>query len=466
MRFILILDVPSTNILAILNNRMKKFFITLLFFIFTINSSFSNELKLTKDPNAICNNGEQATFTIKKAKSKKWAIILPGGGVARNADEYKSRPKRMKSPELKPHYFGQAIEKDLEDKNYNMVFIPYCSSDLYQGNHFNIVDGKEIPFKGRMIVNDVIDQLDEQFKKADEIIFLGYSAGAIGIGFHAERIGQYNNVRVLVDSFWFDEEMIKFYENFEKNNDRSFIYKGSMDACNNSWVSCFPSRKNFEKNNIKDVFFIWNIGDRYADPIKDKLALKQAIKKDLEFYNAGFSIEADKRKISGFEDWGHVLAWDNKTYTKNYFDMSLQEAIKNWIERKGNAVVIDYLLSNEKKAEINKKLKKFDGKYKFKLYRQENKKKMKIGNGKLEIKNGKLFFNINKSKLKTGPKNFYETANLKVNLNSEINGTLKLDILMGKDRSEIYNFSGKINKKIFGVSPDETYLKVYFEIKK
>ena len=51
----------------------------------------------------------------------------------------------MKSPELKPHYFGQAIEKDVEDKNYNMVFIPYCSSDLYQGNHFSIVDGKEIP---------------------------------------------------------------------------------------------------------------------------------------------------------------------------------------------------------------------------------------------------------------------------------------------------------------------------------
>ena len=97
--------------------------------------------------------------------------------------------------------------------------------------------------------------------------------------------------------------------------------------------------------------------------------MKKAIKKDLEFYNAGFSIEADKRKISGFEDWGHVLAWDNKTYTKNYFDMSLQEAVNNWIDKKGNAVVVDYLLSEEKKAEINKKSKLFDGEYKFKLYR-------------------------------------------------------------------------------------------------
>ena len=88
---------------------------------FAWNSGFANELKLTTNPDAVCNNGEQATYTIKKAKSKKWAIILPGGGVARNADEYKSRSEGMKSPELKPHYFGQAIEKDVEDKNYNMA---------------------------------------------------------------------------------------------------------------------------------------------------------------------------------------------------------------------------------------------------------------------------------------------------------------------------------------------------------
>ncbi len=448
-------------------NFMKNYSLIILLLIFIFNLSFASELKVTKNSDAVCNNGERATFTVKRAKSTKWAIILPGGGVARNAEEYKSRSDNMKSPELKPHYFGQAIERDIEDKNYNMVFIPYCSSDLYQGNHFNIVDGKEIPFKGRVIVNDVIDQLDEQLKKADDIIFLGYSAGAIGIGFHAERIGHYKNVRVLVDSFWFDEEMTKFYKKFEKNNDRSFIYKSSMEACNNSWVSCFPSRNNFEKNNIKEVFFIWNIGDRYANQIKDKLALKKAIKKDLEFYNAGFSIEADVRKISGFEDWGHVLAWDNKTYIKNYFDISLQEAVNNWIDRKGNMVVVDYLLSDEKKAVINKKLKTFDGEYKFKLHRvSKDGKNKKIGNGKLKIENGELIFSIKASKLKTGLKDHYETAKININPNGELNGSIKIDVLSGKDRSEIYYFKGMLNDKIWGISPDESFFKVYLHIKK
>ena len=449
------------------SNLIKKNFVILFISLFYFNFTFANELKLTTDPNAVCNNGEQATFTIKKGKSNKWAIILPGGGIARNSEEYRSRPEGMKSPELKPHYFGQGIEKDLEDRNYNLVFIPYCSSDLYQSDHINLIDGKEVPFRGRVIVEDVIKKIDKKLMNADEVMFLGYSAGAIGIGFHAKAIGKYKNVRVLVDSFWVDQETKKFYQNFEKNNDRSFTYKSSMEACNNSWVNCYPSRDNFEKNNIKDVFFIWNIGDKYANGVKDKLALKKAIKKDLEFYNAGFSIEAEKRKISGFEDWGHVLAWDNKTYTKNYFDMSLQEAVKNWIDKKGNAVVVDYLLSEEKKAEINKKSKLFDGEYKFKLYRSsEDGKNKKIGNGKLEIKNGQLTFFIKNSKLKTGPKDHYETAKININPNGELNGSIKLDILSGQDRSEVYYFKGMLNDKIWGASPDETFFKVYIEIKK
>ena len=328
-------------------------------------------------------------------------------------------------------------------------------------------DLKKMKDKRADLKQMALEKIDKKLKNADEVMFLGYSAGAIGIGFHAKTIGKYKNVRVLVDSFWVDDETKKFYQNFEKNNDRSFTYKSSMEACNNSWVNCYPSRDNFEKNNIKDVFFIWNIGDKYANGVKDKLALKKAIKKDLEFYNAGFSIEADKRKISGFEDWGHVLAWDNKTYTKNYFDISLQEAVNNWIDKKGNAVVVDYLLSEEKKAEINKKSKLFDGEYKFKLYRSsEDGKNKKIGNGKLEIKNGQLTFFIKSSKLKTGPKDHYETAKININPNGELNGSIKLDILSGKDRSEVYYFKGMLNDKIWGVSPDESFFKVYIEIKK
>lgn len=443
---------------------MKKIIFILMVLIFKLNFLQASELNFINNHNAVCNNGEQATFTIKKGNSNKWVIILPGGGVARNNDEYINRSQNMKEPEQKAHIFNQGIEKDLEKRDYNMVFIPYCSSDLFQGNHINLINNKEVPFKGRVIFESVIDQIYTKLKKADEIIFAGYSAGAIGIGFNAKKISEFKNVRIIVDSFWFDNETKKFYQDFEKKHDRSFLYRSSMKLCNDSWVSCFPSRENFEKNNINDVFLIWNIGDKYAKGVKDKEAIKIAIKKDIDFYNAGFSIEAEERKVSGFEDWGHVLAWDDKTYKKNYFNISLQEAVTNWMDKKSNTKVIEYFSKNEIKTK--KKSNLFDGKYKFKLYRSSEENKTKIGNGKLEVKDGELFFLVKESKLKTGPKEFLKTAMISINKDGVLDGSIKLDILDGKDRSEYYHFNGKINKKIWGTSTKETFFKVYIEIKK
>lgn len=308
----------------------------------TLTNNNVGNLKKTTAPNAVCNNGEQATYTVKMGNTQKWAVILPGGGMARNAEEYKQRPIRMKQPEIKWHRFDAGIEKDLENKGYNMVYIPYCTSDLYQGNHVISIDGKKVPFRGRVIVEDVIRALYDKLKTADDVIFAGYSAGAIGIGFHAGLIGEFNNARVLVDGFWFDEETTKWMNDFAKNNDRSFTYKSSMTLCNDNWVSCFPSRENFQKNGVHDVFLIWNIGDKYADGVTNRSALQKAIKSDIDYYGAGYSIQADKREISGFEDWGHVLAWSDKTYKKKYFKMSLQEAVNNWIDKKSDTIVIDY----------------------------------------------------------------------------------------------------------------------------
>ena len=55
---------------------------------------------------------------------------------------------------------------------------------------------------------------------------------------------------------------------------------------------------------------------------------------------------------------------------------------------------------------------------------------------------------------------------LNINPNGELNGSIKLDILSGKDRSEIYYFNGMLNDKIWGTSPDESFFKVYLQIKK
>ena len=351
----------------------------------------------TTDPNALCSNGEQATYTVKRGSTNKWAVIMPGGGIAKNADDYRNRPDGFKDNDVLRDFDAEGhIEKDLSDRGYNMVWIPYCSNLAYQGNHDVMIDGKKVPFRGRAIVKDVIKALDDEFTKADDVIFAGFSAGATGISFNADLIGQYDNSRVFLDSLWFDKATHAFYKKFARKTDpcpyfcstlfRStqglstssaqglatscpdgselvksisadgtyFEYKcGSnindsntsdnsnrMDSCDADWTSCFPTRENFQKNGIEDVFLIWNIGD--ANFIPNQTDLMNSTKSDILFYNAGYSLRADIRKLVGFSKGGHVLAWKNETYKKKYYKMSLHEAANNWIDKKGDAIVIEY----------------------------------------------------------------------------------------------------------------------------
>ncbi|SVE63133.1 uncharacterized protein METZ01_LOCUS515987, partial [marine metagenome] len=109
----------------------------------------------TTDPNALCSNGEQATYTVKRGSTNKWAVIMPGGGIAGNADTYRNRHDGLKGNDVLHNFDAEGhIEKDLSDRGYNMVWIPYCSNLAYQGNHDVMIDGKKVPFRGRAIVKD------------------------------------------------------------------------------------------------------------------------------------------------------------------------------------------------------------------------------------------------------------------------------------------------------------------------
>jgi|GEM_PF-2342377 hypothetical protein len=358
------------------------------------NKNVSTLVKTT-DPNALCSNGEQATYTVKLGSTNKWAVIMPGGGIAKNVEHYRNRPSGLKdNDELRK--FDVGIEKDLNDRGYNMVWIPYCSNLAYQGNHDVMIDGKKVPFRGRAIVKDVIKALEDELRIADDIIFAGFSAGATGISFNADLIGQFDNSRVFLDSLWFDKETEAFYKKFARKTDPCpyfcstlfrptqglmtsstqglsgscpdgsepvksisadgtyFEYKcGSnindsntrdnsnrMDSCDADWTSCFPTRENFQKNGIDDVFLIWNIGD--ANFIPNQNNLMNSTKSDILFYNAGYSLRADIRNLVGFGKGGHVLAWKDETYKKKYYKMSLQDAANNWIDKNGDAIVIEY----------------------------------------------------------------------------------------------------------------------------
>lgn len=88
----------------------------------------------------------------------------------------------------------------------------------------------------------------------------------------------------------------------------------------------------FERNGLKNIFFIWNIGDPYIRGDLNKV--RKSISEDSDLYNSGFSVNAEKMKLKGFEDWGHVMT-ANDLYYKKFDGNSLQDLIWNWINGSG-----------------------------------------------------------------------------------------------------------------------------------
>ena len=213
--------------------------------------------------------------------------------------------------------------EDFINNNYNVIYIPYCSNDIHQGTHVNNIDGKKVYFHGRYIIEDIFNQYDEKFKKADKLIFAGYSAGSLALGLNVDLIKRYENPYIIADSFWLDAESLNVRLGW---NDGpwpkivKFLYNDRVDHCKDShWANCFSSRPLFERNNLNNVFFIWNIGDPYMKGNLDKV--RQSINEDATFYNAGFSINAEERKLKGNIEWGHVMTATDLYYKD--FELSL-----------------------------------------------------------------------------------------------------------------------------------------------
>ena len=269
-------------------------------------------------------------------------MYIQGGGVAANEDQYRSRNDGLKSPAVSNERGKTFMVEDFINNNYNVIYIPYCSNDIHQGTHVNNIDGKKVYFHGRYIIEDIFNQYDEKFKKADKLIFAGYSAGSLALGLNVDLIKSYENPYIIADSFWLDAESLNVRLGW---NDGpwpeivKFLYNDRVEHCKDShWANCFSSRPLFERNNLNNVFFIWNIGDPYMKGNLDKV--RQSINEDATFYNAGFSINAEERKLKGNIEWGHVMTATD-LYYKDFEGTSLQKLIWNWINGSGKTIYIN-----------------------------------------------------------------------------------------------------------------------------
>ena len=109
----------------------------------------------------------------------------------------------------------------------------------------------------------------------------------------------------------------------------------------------------------------------------------------------------------------------------------------------------------------------FDGFYQFTFYRYNSDEgATKLGSGNIEINNGEIKIGLKNRSLLTGPENLYDTFEGKIDNKGNVSGSIELDILHGKDRSEVYSIDGVIDKKIWGETKDDDFFKVYLLLNK
>ncbi len=318
--------------------------ITLILIFVSPSHSKNFELRKVSDANAVCNNSNVAKYHFAKAKedSGKWLIYFEGGGSGWPAKYFKDRDPYHKQPTKKRKISDLAIGKQFHKLGYNVIWIHYCSSDLHGGNHINSIDGKEVPFKGRLIVKSIINEHAKALSQAQDFVIAGTSAGVYGIVLNLDILSSFNNVRLILDGIWRDDFQksaeVKKPEWFNQTDDWvPYLLDKMPDHCDGDFYkNCWVDRKTLDKHNIKNAFIIMNYGDPYnfvnQDSQKEKFI--SAFKSDAEYFGGGFSIDAKKFKLAGAVKWGHALLRKGKYYNKKIDGESLASLIEQWVNGK------------------------------------------------------------------------------------------------------------------------------------
>ncbi len=185
-------------------------------------------------PNALCNDGSPPVFYFRPGYADdldKWLIVLQDGGACASDAACTTRGRNTNRyflsstvPEVSDTFTADGILSLLPTVNpdfarFNHVLLHYCSSDAYAGDTERMVDGNLWQFRGKVIVDALIEQLLTQpldglsLKQAKQVLVAGSSTGALGVHNNLDRIAaRLPGVKVkgIVDSAWIPAGTIPF----------------------------------------------------------------------------------------------------------------------------------------------------------------------------------------------------------------------------------------------------------------
>eukprot|EP00164_Ancoracysta_twista_P007215 GFYU01010211.1.p1 GENE.GFYU01010211.1~~GFYU01010211.1.p1 ORF type:complete len:441 (+),score=117.53 GFYU01010211.1:173-1495(+) len=210
------------------------------------------------------------------AHSNSWVIFLNGGGACFTPADCQKRAKTDlgTSTVLAQTKNGENIYSADESvnpyfKDFNHVFLPYCSGDVYSGQRKHKMPIYDVYFAGHLKLKALLDRLKADFglDHATDVLLTGNSAGGIGAFLNADFVADelhYANVKAAPQDGWFlDAPTDKWY--LPRFGIRMIgarvLYDGYLPpACTrNHWFepsNCYLGQYSFET--IKTPLFVAN----------------------------------------------------------------------------------------------------------------------------------------------------------------------------------------------------------------
>ncbi|SMF71760.1 pectin acetylesterase-family hydrolase [Pseudobacteriovorax antillogorgiicola] len=135
-------------------------------------------------PESSCRDGSNAGFFVNYSnESDNVMIFLEGGGACFNSQTCSLSPSRVsRTPPGAQGVFDRSDSSN-PVANWNIVFVPYCTGDVYAGSNDNGYVSSRIQnqkFVGFRNMTRFLERIAPTFSKADQVLLTGESAGGFG----------------------------------------------------------------------------------------------------------------------------------------------------------------------------------------------------------------------------------------------------------------------------------------------
>lgn len=137
----------------------------------------------------ICRNGQPTGYAItKNPASRKLLIYMEGGGACFNPVSCLQNPESWPANEtslmkaLTRNWILSRSSSNSPFKDWNIVFIPYCSGDVHTGSSMSGYNGE--PQMGFQNYQKDLAEIVPQFPNLDQVVLSGVSAGGFGVAWN------------------------------------------------------------------------------------------------------------------------------------------------------------------------------------------------------------------------------------------------------------------------------------------